>query len=116
MTRAERLNERFRLIQTTLEELHGKPLAFAAAAAAWLRAIQHGQKQALLEVRKFTSLDSVAYAAAKEEVDRLEAESEVMLRGFHQELCSHLNVDPAEAIKVSKAFEQVVRDICFQGG
>lgn len=116
MSRAERLNERFLLIQQTLTELHGKPLAFAAASAAWLRAIQYGVKQSLEGVKQFTGLDDVAYTAAGEAVEKYDLEHELMLRVYHKELCVHLNVDPAQALELSLSFEQVVQDICFQGG
>ena len=116
MGRAKRLGERFKLIQQTLTELKGDRLAFAAASAAWLRAIQYAQSQALKNVQQFSGLDAVAFAAAGEAIQGLDAEQEAMLRGFHLELCRYLKVDPVHVLRLSKHFEQVVQDICFQGG
>ena len=116
MSRAERLNARFLLIQQTLVELHGKELAFAAASATWLQAIQYGTEQSLRRVQVFTGLDPVAFMAAGEDIEKLDIENELMLCGFHTVLCTYLNVDPAKALELSKSFEQVVRNICLQGG
>ena len=116
MSRSERLHARFVLIQQSIAELHGEDLAFAAASAAWLQAIQYGARQSMEKIRDFTGLDPVAHAAAGERIPLLNIEHEVMLSGYHRELCRFLDVDPVQALRLSKSFEQVTRDICLQGG
>lgn len=110
MNRADRLNARFKLIQQSIAELHGGDLAFAAASAGWLMAIQYGAKQSMERVAGIDE-DVLGFL-----ITELDTEHESMLRGYHEELCSFLNVDPARALELSKSFEQVVQDICFQGG
>lgn len=107
-SRAERLSERFRLIQQTLRELHGEDVAFAAAAAAWLMAIQYGAAEGMRRV--------AGSHGRAEVIVTMDEENEEMLRGFHQELCSHLGVEPKLALDLAASFAQVVNDICFQGG
>lgn len=115
MSRPERLDARFKLIQETMTELYGKDLAFAGATAAWLMALQHMALSSMKAVQRF-NLDGVGQAAAVEEMEKLDAIHEATFRGFHKQICEHLGVDPVRALELSKAFEQVVRDICFQGG
>ena len=115
MTKAERLQQRFRLIEESVAEVYGKPLAFAASTAAWLMAVQYATDRSMKRLNGF-NLDAVSKAAAEEDRLLLDAEHEAMLRGFHREICAYLKVDPEQALEVSKAFEQVVRDICLQGG
>ena len=115
MGRAERLHERFNTIQQTLTELHGKPLAYAAADAAWLVGIAYAQDQSMVRIARFIT-DPVAKAAAKEEIAMLSMEQNIMFKGLHIQLCIQLGVDTALARSLSKNFEQVVRDICLQGG
>lgn len=123
MTRAERLNDRFRLIQKALEKTVGRDKMFAAAAAGWLMAIQYGAEQSMKQIGNWATADnsskgfnSTSRDHANEMIQKLDAEHEAMLRKFHEELCFHLNVDPVEALELSKHFGQIVHDICFQGG
>lgn len=119
MGRAERLQERFKLIQQTLKDLHGKDLAFAAASAAWLQAIQYATEQSMKRIKnEVEAEDGPVYLQGGFDnlIIQLDAEHEALLRSFHKELCSHLEVDPEQALELSKAFTQVVRDICLQGG
>lgn len=115
MTRGDRLQQRFDIIEQTLRELHGKEEAFCAALAAHLRAVQYGAEQSMKQVRIYVT-DGVAKVAATEEIERLDKEHQAMLQGVHERTCKFLGVDPARALELSKAFEQVVRDICLQGG
>ena len=117
MNRADRLNERFKLIQTTIAELYGADVAFAAASAAWLMAVQYGAKQSMKRlVKHIEEEEGCPVYGAEGLIDSLDAEHELMLRGFHKELCAHLGISPAIAERHAKAFKQVVEDICNQGG
>ena len=116
-SRADRLNDRFKLIQQALEELHGREIAFAAASAAWLMAIQYGAKSSMARIVQDPMSDArIAKEYFDELLSSLDAEHELMLRGFHRELCSFLGVRPADAEKHAKSFKQVIDDICNQGG
>lgn len=123
MNRGDRLQHRFDLIQKTLAELHGRELAFAASSAAHLRAIQYGAEASMKAIGDWATQDgsrkgfnSSAREYSDSMIARYDAEHQAMLQGFHERLCAHLGVDPARALELSKAFEQVVRDICLQGG
>lgn len=118
MNRAIRLQERFLTIQQTLAELYGKEKAFAAASAGWLMALQYAALQSMKRIQREVEAEEgpCFVFASGSLIDSLDAEHEAMLRGFHAEICKHLNVDPAEAVKLSEAFEQVVDDICKQKG
>lgn len=117
MTRAERLQARFNIIQQSLEYVYGRELAFAAASVAWLRAVQYGAKQSMCRMRDWHPEVPQQYCTERAMLlEELDAEIELMLKGFHSEICAHLGVDPGRAIEVSKSFEQVVQDICLQGG
>ena len=115
MGRPERLQQRFSSIQVAIEEVHGKSLAFAAADAAWLVGISYAQDQAMIRIARFIT-DPVAKAVAKKELAMLSMEQNIMLQALHIQLCIQLGVDTALALSLSKNFEQVVRDICLQGG
>lgn len=118
MSRADRINERVKVLEQTLRELHGGPLAFAAASVAWFRVIQHGAKLSMTRVREEMKpyQHPGLHADMQELIFDLDAEHELMLRGYHQRLCAHLNVDVEEALELSKSFDQIVHDICFEGG
>lgn len=120
MNRADRLNERFKLIQTTVAELYGADVAFAAAAAAWLMAVQYGVRASMrrifLEIEDLQGSEGLNSDISGPLIEELDAEHELMLRGFHKELCAHLGISPAIAERHAKAFKQVVEDICNQGG
>lgn len=116
MGRADRLNDRFKLIQQSLEELHGREVAFAAASAAWLMAIQHGAKSSMKRLIDHVEAEEGPTFGARELADSLDIEHELMLRGFHKELCSFLGVPPADAERLARSFSQVIDDICNQGG
>lgn len=109
-SRAERLQERFNVIKLAVGELHGRDAAFAAASVGWLRAMQYAIDQALGKVARATP---DARAQVK---DQVSDEIELMLRGFHAEICSHLGVQEQEALDLGKSFEEVVKDICYQRG
>lgn len=102
------------MIRKTLSELHGPRLAFAAASAAWFMAIQYATEQSMKRVAKWRIAS--APHSCDDLIAELDAEHEALLRGYHSELCAQLEVDPEEALELSKAFTQVVRDICLQGG
>lgn len=117
MTRAERLNQRFRTLQQTLTELHGKEKSFGAASAAWLMAIQYMHRQALNKVAAGSS--DAGYGGEPENpklLDGLEGEMEAVLQSFHAELCEHLGLDQEESWRLARAFSEVIHDICHQGG
>lgn len=115
-TRAERLNFRFRLIQQTLHELHGRELAFGAATAAWLMALEYTHRQALLRLCRELADDAGTYTGPPEVAHMLGDEMNALLQSFHKELCEHLGVDQAESWQLAKAFKEVIHDICHQGG
>lgn len=117
MSRAERLNTRFKTIQRTLEELYGRERAFGAASAAWFMAIQYLHKQSLLRIlRERTGGEIDPQDTIRSAVTQLENEMQTMLQGFHAELCEHLKVDQADAWHLAKSFKQVIDDVCHQGG
>lgn len=116
--RAQRLMARFDLIQQSLSELHGPQVAFAAVTAAWLMAIQYWQHQSLLRMRDAAEqLPSLQrHASLTSLATDLDDENQIMLQGFHAELCKYLGVEEHVALRLSKSFQQVIRDICQQGG
>lgn len=107
-TRAERLDARFRIIQQTLKELYGEDEAFAAACAGWLIAIEQAVMISMIRILKEPDNPQL--------IKDLDAEHEIMLRGFHREICIKLGVDPSRALELSKHFEEVVHDILNQRG
>lgn len=111
--RGDRLQARFNLIQGVLVELYGDEVATCAASAAYLRAIQYGAKESMKQLSR--QIESEAWVA-EETIRALDAEHEKMLQSFHKYLCERLGVTPAIALRHSHAFEQIIRDICFQGG
>ena len=111
MSRAERLSERFDTIKATLTELYGRERAFGAASAAWLMAIQYLSKQALLRLER-----ELGARRRPDVVGVLENEMEAILQSFHAEICEHLGIDQADAWRLTKAFKQVIDDVCHQGG
>lgn len=114
MARADRISERFKSIKMAMEELHGKPLTFAAVSCAWLRVIQYGTDASMKQIMDLAQEEELLVMGERRK--ELDAEHELMLRGFHEELCSYLEVDVEAAIELSKSFDQVVHDLCFQGG
>ena len=113
-SRANRLSERFNTIRQTLKELHGDKVAFGAASAAWLSAIQYATRQALLRVAKEAHEDPDVSSIRL--IAEMELEIEAMLQGFHKELCKSLEITQAECIPLAQSFQQVIEDICNQKG
>jgi hypothetical protein len=111
MSRAGEIERRFRAIQRALEELYGRQRSFGAATAAWLMAIQHMSRLSLRKVLRDCSKDPNDAKAVKA-IDSLDTEMRDVLMSFHQELCTHLNIDQAEAIGLSKSFHAVIYDVC----
>lgn len=114
MSRADRLNFRFKTIQATLTDLYGRERAFAAATAAWLMAVQYMHKQALIAV--FNHFVGGNGPVKSEKIEALEKEMETILQSFHAELCEHLGIDQEDAWALARAFKEVINDVCHQGG
>lgn len=117
MTRAERLNERFKTIQATLTELYGRERSFGAASAAWLMALQYMHKQSLLSVaQQSQNWDTWPVVEQCKFVAELEEEMQNMLQSFHAELCEHLGIKQLDVFDLARSFKQVIDDVCHQGG
>jgi len=113
MTRAEQISARFELIQQAIKELHGAPVAFAAASAGWLMVIQYAVRVMLVRFEQHVeSRTDIDFGAATKLRLGMEAELESILKGFHAELCDHLGVTPEAAIELARNFKEVVDDIC----
>lgn len=115
-SRTERLIERFDTIQTVLKELHGDKLAFGAASAAWLSAIQYAVRQSLLQVARESNPRGYEETHIIRKVAEMELEMEALLQGFHREICKELGTSQPKSVDLAKAFEVVVQDICSEKG
>lgn len=115
--RSKRLTDRFNAIRQSLEHVLRKSTdeqtaadqAYAACTVAWLEGIEYF---CLLALRK-ANRDPKCISTSPEE---LQVEIRYLLQSFHTELCHHLGVQAEEAIRQSKAFAEVVEDICKERG
>lgn len=109
MTPDEELQRRFRVISEGVAHVHGKDLAFSAACAAWLMAIERVIGHHLEQVR-----DANADSVREEVVVESKAEVREILMSFHKEICDHFGIDRLEAAKLSHHWDQLLSDL-FKG-
>lgn len=111
MSRSERLQTRFRVIQEAVAHVHGKDMAFAAASVAWLESLEYYCLQALRRIEKYSDGPE-----ARDEIPVLHKEIKDLLQSYHKEICEHLKLSQVQAIERSAAFKEVVNDICNERG
>lgn len=95
--KAKQIEKRFRTIKQTLEELYGRDRAFATCAAVWLMTIEHLVKLGTRDTNRSK---------------RLYQEIGPILQSLHKEICIHLDVNASDALKLARAFQEVIHDIC----
>jgi len=106
--RAKRMQERFDALKRAVEMTHGKDIAFAAGACAWLMAIE----RSVCDSMEILGDNSDQYAPNRHHrLDEFKQEVRQELQGFHQALCVHLGVPHEAALKTSHHFDQFLRDM-----
>lgn len=113
--RVTRLSERFQFIRTALAEVtQDEDLAFAAASVAYLEVVDFLSQQGLQQVARRG--DTAQAEMYKSLVSEMQSGIRLALKFYHRQLCEFLEVDQVEAIKHSKAFKEIVDDICRERG
>lgn len=95
------MQKRFDIIKQSIAEVAGPRAANGAAATAWLQALEHAVRYAMVGLRQNPQSDIESYMA----------EVHYITTSIQGDLCNMLGADALESMSLARSFHEILREI-----